>query len=219
MSRLTNTNQLDRIRIQTARAQSPAGRIPVRHEYWLYPTLDDPYLGDLVVNPTGSWTDTGPVVSGLSATTLDDEIAGLTAGTLYSVQWRVRSRSPYFPNSRWLRVDQAGRNQGHFRTPTTLLAAENPALTPPSLLAFPNPFRAGTRLRYTLDEPGRIDVQVFDAAGRLVRTLCAGDRPAGGGELHWDGQDARGLRAAPGIYFVRVVTARAEEAVRIVRMP
>ncbi|MBK9777869.1 MAG: hypothetical protein IPP62_16190 [bacterium] len=45
---------------------------------------------------------------------------------------------------------------------------------------------------------------VFDLAGRLVRTLVDGDRPAGADGVMWDGCDASGRGLASGTYFARL---------------
>lgn len=74
------------------------------------------------------------------------------------------------------------------------------ALSPPA----PNPASHGVRLALTLPRPGRVAFDVLDAAGRLVWSAPAVDRPAGAVTLAWDGRDARGARVAPGLYFARV---------------
>lgn len=62
----------------------------------------------------------------------------------------------------------------------------------------PNPLKGHGRLNYTLNRPAYLRVQVYDRAGRAVRTLFDGHSPAGRQSL---GFDARGM--APGVYFVR----------------
>jgi flagellar hook assembly protein FlgD len=47
-------------------------------------------------------------------------------------------------------------------------------------------------------------VRIYDAAGRLVRTLVDGARPAGRYSELWDGLDSRGGAVASGIYFYRL---------------
>lgn len=72
--------------------------------------------------------------------------------------------------------------------------------------AAPNPFRAGTTIRYALARAGAVDLAVFDAQGRRVRTLASGPRPAGPASAAWDGTSDAGAPAEPGVYFVRLVT-------------
>lgn len=70
---------------------------------------------------------------------------------------------------------------------------------------FPNPFNPSTTIACDLAAPSRISLQVFDASGRLVRVLAAGqDLPAGHHELTWNGRDEAGRAVAGGIYFYRL---------------
>lgn len=75
--------------------------------------------------------------------------------------------------------------------------------------ASPSPFRDALRVF----APGTGRVQVLDAAGRRVRDL-----PTSGGEVLWDGYDARGARVGPGVYFVRYTGAAGTTARRVVRL-
>jgi flagellar hook assembly protein FlgD len=49
-----------------------------------------------------------------------------------------------------------------------------------------------------------VRLEIFDAAGRLVRTLVAAELPAGRHRVVWNGLDAKGRRSASGIYFDRL---------------
>jgi flagellar hook assembly protein FlgD len=46
---------------------------------------------------------------------------------------------------------------------------------------------------------------LYDAAGRLVRTIANGVRFSGNGSLQWDGRDDSGRVVASGVYWVRVL--------------
>lgn len=48
-------------------------------------------------------------------------------------------------------------------------------------------------------------LEVFDAQGRVVRTLADGSFPAGFHSVVWDERDAFGTRVRPGVYFYRIV--------------
>jgi len=72
---------------------------------------------------------------------------------------------------------------------------------------YPNPFNPQTRLtveaaRGFLGAP--LSVEVFDAAGRLVRRLHAGALERTRLELQWDGCNERGVALPTGVYFARV---------------
>ncbi|MBM3321279.1 MAG: T9SS type A sorting domain-containing protein [Candidatus Eisenbacteria bacterium] len=68
----------------------------------------------------------------------------------------------------------------------------------------PNPFNPSTSLVMRLDKASAGSVSVFDAGGRLVRTLSGGVLPAGETEIVWDGTDDRGSPVRSGVYFVRL---------------
>ncbi|NOT33227.1 MAG: T9SS type A sorting domain-containing protein [Candidatus Eisenbacteria bacterium] len=70
----------------------------------------------------------------------------------------------------------------------------------------PNPARAnlGVTLRFGLARPGEARVRVFDAQGRLVRTLESGPHAAGEHVARWDGRNDHHVPLAAGLYFVRL---------------
>ncbi len=80
----------------------------------------------------------------------------------------------------------------------------------------PNPARASASLELTLVEPDAARVEVFDLAGRRVRSLAHGPFAAGTTLLGWDLADGSGHRVAAGVYLVRVATARATVTRRLV---
>jgi hypothetical protein len=65
----------------------------------------------------------------------------------------------------------------------------------------PNPFRLSTTIRFALERPGHVKLEMFDLAGRQVATLLDGARPAGDAEVDFD---PRGLPG--GVYFYRLST-------------
>ncbi len=72
---------------------------------------------------------------------------------------------------------------------------------------FPNPMTASAGIRFTLAEPGRATVEVFDVQGRRVAVVLDGVLEAGPHETVWNGRSDRGGRAAMGLYIVRLRTA------------
>ncbi len=72
--------------------------------------------------------------------------------------------------------------------------------------ARPNPFNPVTTIEYALAASGHVTIRVYDAAGRVVRTLVNGAADAGGYAATWDGTTDGGDRIASGVYFVRMET-------------
>jgi hypothetical protein len=88
-------------------------------------------------------------------------------------------------------------------TATGIEAADTPG--PTRLEAnYPNPFTPGTTIRYHLAAAAQVDLAIFDAAGRRVRSLVEGWRDEGSQLARWDGRDDRGRRLASGVYFARL---------------
>jgi hypothetical protein len=79
------------------------------------------------------------------------------------------------------------------RTPAATRLAQN----------FPNPFNPSTRIAFDLEAPATVHLRVYDAAGRLVRSLVDEAMPAGRYVKTWDGRDGAGRQVASGIYFYR----------------
>jgi hypothetical protein len=71
----------------------------------------------------------------------------------------------------------------------------------------PNPFNPQTTIEYSLASQGRVEIKIYDVAGRLVETLANETQVAGQHSVVWKGTDRRGSPVASGIYFVRMNTA------------
>ncbi|MFN0151933.1 MAG: FlgD immunoglobulin-like domain containing protein [bacterium] len=80
-----------------------------------------------------------------------------------------------------------------------------------ALHAWPNPFRESVSFRIDGVAPSGGSARVYDAVGRLVRTLAS--QPSG--VLDWDGRDASGSPLAPGHYFVSAASGHNSAASRV----
>jgi hypothetical protein len=69
--------------------------------------------------------------------------------------------------------------------------------------AYPNPFNPSTTIPFSLVSQERVTLRVYDARGKLVRSLKNDVMPAGLHEVVWDGRDDSGSQMATGVYFVR----------------
>jgi hypothetical protein len=93
-----------------------------------------------------------------------------------------------------------------------------PVAAPTIRAARPNPFSGSTEIPFALPSAGRVSLRIYDVAGRLVRTLVDGDRPAGESGAAWDGRDAAGRNGRTGIYFVKLSAAGVERTSRIMKL-
>jgi hypothetical protein len=73
--------------------------------------------------------------------------------------------------------------------------------------SYPNPFAVSTIIRYDLAQRESISLRIYDATGALARDLFHGMRGPGRYEAVWTGENDRGERVAPGIYFCRLKTS------------
>lgn len=83
------------------------------------------------------------------------------------------------------------------------------------LLNQPNPFNPRTTLRFDVPAGGEVRLEIYDVAGRLIRTLLAADLPAGSHQAAWDGTDSAGRGMPSGCYFARLTAGGKAETVRM----
>lgn len=96
-------------------------------------------------------------------------------------------------------------------------AVDDPPAEPPDGVRIsPNPTRGGTTVSFAVPVADYVSVAVFDAAGRIVRTLTDRSHGAGIVSLSWDGRDSSGREVPAGGYFVRITTERGTVARQIV---
>ncbi len=95
--------------------------------------------------------------------------------------------------------------------------------TPPLVVrvgaAWPNPFAGVTRVQLDLPGAGFVRAEVFDARGRLVRSLVQAEWPAGSHILEWDGRTGLEGSAAAGLYFLRITAAGSTQVRKVIRRP
>ena len=69
----------------------------------------------------------------------------------------------------------------------------------------PNPARLATKVVLALPQAMSVRLDVYDIAGRRVRTLVSGVLDAGAHPVTWDLRSSAGVRVRPGIYALRLV--------------
>ncbi len=86
---------------------------------------------------------------------------------------------------------------------------DNPSTLPTRTLMnipYPNPFSRNTTINYKVVRATNIAMQVYDATGRLVRTLAQRQCKPGYYSEAWNGCDDTGRKVSAGIYFVKFTT-------------
>ena len=83
----------------------------------------------------------------------------------------------------------------------------------------PNPFFGITTIRFELPVESRVQMEVFDAQGRLVRTLAEREFPAGFHALEWDQRSDAGQALGAGVYLFRVRAGSFRDQKKMVLLP
>lgn len=83
----------------------------------------------------------------------------------------------------------------------------------------PNPFQDETRFTIEIAEPSRIKGVVYGVDGRMVADVVDGAFASGRHEFTWNGRNASGRLAPPGIYWVRVIAGHRRFDSKVVRLP
>jgi len=70
----------------------------------------------------------------------------------------------------------------------------------------PNPFNPSTRISFSLEASGPVDLRIFDTRGQLVNVLFNGVMGAGSHHAVWNGTDQNGRAMSSGVYFLTLRT-------------
>jgi len=99
--------------------------------------------------------------------------------------------------------------------PTAVREQMHPVASPATtslLQNYPNPFNSRTSIDFRLNAPGRVRLDLFNAAGQRVKTLLNEVRSAGDHTVRWSGRDDQGGEAASGVYLYLLTTERQRHA-------
>ncbi len=72
--------------------------------------------------------------------------------------------------------------------------------------AYPNPFNPSTNISFTLENSGRVKVEIFNIAGQKIITLCDNNYEAGKHNLIWRGNNDNDKAISSGVYLYRMKT-------------
>jgi hypothetical protein len=170
-----------------------SGPISVAYDYWGDHDALDATNGGVRI---GSWTS---AASNASVIVYDDDIDPADGQSVFFC-WNYAAmetgvREQLLQNAiNWLLPSLTAVDEAPDSPPSTLRLAGN----------FPNPFNPKTTIRFELPSAGQAKLSVYDASGRLLRTLVDGKLPAGAHSALWDGKDEAGQSLASGIYLYRL---------------
>ncbi|NUQ80532.1 MAG: T9SS type A sorting domain-containing protein [Bacteroidetes bacterium] len=177
--------------------------------------------GNLYIGDTGNrrvmvWYDAGEKPSGASA----DRVLGQAA---FGQIFEEVGQAVNFPATGLAVNSQTGelfvsilsQNRVLRLTGSSVLTSVQDVTEPASfrlLSAYPNPFNPTSRIRFSLDRPGEIRLDVFDLTGKRVAVLADNQRfPAGESQLFFN---ATGLSS--GVYLIRLLSGNQSETIRAV---
>ncbi len=80
----------------------------------------------------------------------------------------------------------------------------------------PNPSREGGTIRFRLPSESRVELAIYDVAGRRVARLAAGLETAGEHSIVWQRRDDAGHRVGAGVYLARFKAGAFERTINIV---
>ncbi|MFO7607762.1 MAG: hypothetical protein R6X35_01005, partial [Candidatus Krumholzibacteriia bacterium] len=103
--------------------------------------------------------------------------------------------------------------EGSGSVPSAVTDSGIPA-APVGVAAYPNPFNPATKLAFTLDHRGEVEVVVHDLRGALVARLYRGELDAGAHEVQWR---AEGVPSGVYLATVRAGAARRTTPVTLVK--
>jgi hypothetical protein len=130
-------------------------------------------------------------------------VTAATDGWLYAFDL-PGSAAPDLP--RW--AERGGRERS-FRWNTELVdpVGAGTLLPESALVVYPNPTTGAVRIRYELGgrDDAEIEVEVFDATGRQVRSLASSGLAGTLNEIEWDGRDGDGDAVPSGVYLVHLI--------------
>ena len=130
---------------------------------------------------------------------------GLVPGETLTLTYAPGSAAGESVTDCFVRVSPSGTSTGMANRRRTSLG--EPPSTPTSFALHqnqPNPFARATTIRFDLPAERDVQLAVFDAQGRRVRTLASGRRAAGFHTLEWDRRDDAGREVDAGVYLYRL---------------
>ena len=138
------------------------------------------------------YNETGPVSTGITATLINYSSKTKPEVT---VTYTNPDRSMFTRVYRFFTLQTGVTSQGEV-APQKLSLSQN----------YPNPFNPTTTIEYELTSGGSSNLNIFDLAGRLVRSFNLVGEQTGLNRLVWDGRDMGGIPVATGPYFYQLTS-------------
>jgi len=174
-------------------------------------------VGDFNVYSHGEYANSGmwpgavmlgdyTAASGHASIAYKTEGAGRSVylGPIYFATFNGYQNEPYYDDANAMRLLKQALEWAAWGA-TGVESPRSAALLPRLTEARPNPFSIAATISYDVPRAGRVELAVYDLAGKLVRTLVSGVEAPGARSVVWNREDNAGHEAANGVYFVRLV--------------
>jgi hypothetical protein len=89
--------------------------------------------------------------------------------------------------------------------------------TETTVSAYPNPFDNRVTIHLRSTEKGPLDITVLGEDGRRIITLFSGYSNGDKEEITWEGDDANGKKAPPGLYILHISNSSQSQYLKIIR--
>ena len=83
---------------------------------------------------------------------------------------------------------------------------------------YPNPFNPETTISYNVAKSGKVNLDVYNMKGQLVKSLVNGSAKAGNHQVVWKGTDNSGNKVSTGVYFYKISNGGKNETKKMVLM-
>jgi hypothetical protein len=132
------------------------------------------------------------------------------SGTAYQGAWNV---FPYYNSGKFI-VSDINTGLYVFRFGNPIGIQPNGSEIPKSFSLgqnYPNPFNPSTKINFEIPKTASVDLKVYDAAGRLVKTLYSGFLSAGKFSI-----DFNAASLSSGIYFYSLISDSFTESKKMI---
>jgi hypothetical protein len=178
--------------------------------YWRW------YTNNLGPNPGQDWWDVEVTSDGETWVSLEHTTESANAWTFFSfnvdayvpltdkIQFRFVARDDSFDSLVEAAVDDI--TLAVTRSLPTGVPGEGAVSCAGFVGVYPNPLGLAGRIVLRQGTRARLQISLFDVAGRLVRRLVDAEADPGLHTLQFDGEDGAGRRLASGVYFLKLET-------------
>lgn len=124
----------------------------------------------------------------------------------------------------WLQsVEQ--NNETNFHGPVYVNYVNNPGTPDPQyqykhrlLGAYPNPFNPNTSIRYEVQGPTTVSINIFNSLGQKVASYSKTHSVKGTDSFNWNGKDFNGKTVSTGVYFSTMNAGKYQDTKKMIMM-